>query len=90
MGDLIDPGPSMTALFWDEREDTIDMGNSYIDMTGWPNTPQLTQWDYDRPASYHGRAGGCHLRMVTRKSIAGRMHERRRRSKRMCRSSAAQ
>jgi len=58
MGDLVDPGPTMTALFWDEREDTIDMGNSVIDMTGWPNAPQLTQWANDRPASYHGRAGG--------------------------------
>jgi prepilin-type processing-associated H-X9-DG protein len=58
MADLADPGPGMTALFWDQREDTIDMGNSYIDMTGWPNTPQLTQWDGDLPGSYHGRAGG--------------------------------
>jgi hypothetical protein len=58
LGDLIDPGPAMTALFWDEREDTIDMGNSFIDMFGWPNTPSLTQWDNDRPAFYHGRAGG--------------------------------
>jgi len=58
MRDLVDPGPTMTALLWDEREDTIDAGNSFIDMTGWPNAPQLTQWDGDRPASYHGRAGG--------------------------------
>lgn len=58
MGDLVDPGPTMTALFWDEREDTIDMGNSMINMTGWPNAPQLTQWLGDRPAFYHGRAGG--------------------------------
>ena len=58
MGDLVDPGPTMTALFWDQREDTIDMGDTFIDMTGWPNAAQLTQWDGDLPGYYHGRAGG--------------------------------
>jgi len=58
LGDLIDPGPTMTALFWDQREDSTDAGNFFIDMTGWPNAPQLTQWPNDYPGYYHGRAGG--------------------------------
>ena len=58
LGDLIDPGPTMTALFWDQREDSINTGGFGIDMTGWPDSPNLTQWVQDLPAFYHGRAGG--------------------------------
>lgn len=56
--DLVDPGPTMTALFWDQREDTINTGNFAIDMTGWPASPNLTQWRPDLPSFYHGRASG--------------------------------
>jgi len=58
LGDLTDPGPTMTALFWDQREDSINAGNFGIDMSGWPDSPSLTQWNQDLPAYYHGRAGG--------------------------------
>jgi prepilin-type processing-associated H-X9-DG protein len=57
-GDLVEPGPTMTALFWDQREDSINTGAFGIDMTGWPDAPNLTQWEQDLPGSYHGRAGG--------------------------------
>jgi len=57
-GDLIDPGPSGTLLFWDEREDAINFGNFYVDMTGYPAQPNLLQFTGDLPASYHNRAGG--------------------------------
>jgi prepilin-type N-terminal cleavage/methylation domain-containing protein len=56
--DIADPGPSSTMLFWDEREDQINLGNFYVDMTGYPDQPQLTQFTVDVPASYHNRAGG--------------------------------
>jgi prepilin-type N-terminal cleavage/methylation domain-containing protein len=56
--DVFDPGPTMTSLFWDQREDSINTGNFGIDMLGWPNVPRLTQWNADLPAAYHGRAGG--------------------------------
>jgi prepilin-type N-terminal cleavage/methylation domain-containing protein/prepilin-type processing-associated H-X9-DG protein len=56
--DLIDPGPSSTLLFWDEREDAINWGNFYVDMTGYPNQPNQTQFNGDLPASYHNGAGG--------------------------------
>lgn len=58
LGDLNDPGASMTARFWDQREDTINTGSFIIDMSGWPDQPNLTQWVDDMPGSYHGRAGG--------------------------------
>lgn len=58
MGDLVDPGAAMTALFWDQREDTINYGNFLVDMTGWPDAPEQTRWQVDLPGSYHGNAGG--------------------------------
>jgi len=56
--DVRDPGPSRTLLFWDEREDAINFGNFFVDMTGFPNRPDLTQFGADVPASYHNGAGG--------------------------------
>lgn len=56
--DLQDPGPSMTALFWDQREDSINTGNFAIDMLGFPDHPERTEWNADLPGSYHGQAGG--------------------------------
>ncbi|MBX3733348.1 MAG: prepilin-type N-terminal cleavage/methylation domain-containing protein [Verrucomicrobiae bacterium] len=58
LGDLVDPGASMTALFWDQREDTINYGNFLIDMTGWPDAPEQVRWQVDLPGAYHGQAGG--------------------------------
>jgi len=58
LGDLTDPGPALTALFWDQREDSINLGNFFTIMTGWPDSPNLTQWYQDLPAYYHGGAGG--------------------------------
>jgi prepilin-type N-terminal cleavage/methylation domain-containing protein len=58
LSDIIDPGPSMTEVFWDEREDAINAGNFVIDMTGYPDSPNLTQFNGDFPASYHDRGGG--------------------------------
>jgi len=56
--ELLDPGPSSTLLFWDEREDAINWGNFFVDMTGFPDQPTATQFAQDYPASYHNRAGG--------------------------------
>ncbi len=55
--DFINPGPSKTMLFLDEREDSINDGMFVVDMTGWPDQPGSTQI-VDIPASYHGGAGG--------------------------------
>jgi prepilin-type N-terminal cleavage/methylation domain-containing protein/prepilin-type processing-associated H-X9-DG protein len=56
-GDMIDPGPSSTFVFLDEREDSINDGMFVVDMTGYPNTPRSTEI-VDIPASYHNGAGG--------------------------------
>src|SRR5262249_38753584 len=57
LSDLVDPGPTRTALFWDQREDSVNLGNFFIDMTGYPNFPSWTEWYQDLPAVYHGNAG---------------------------------
>jgi prepilin-type N-terminal cleavage/methylation domain-containing protein len=56
-GDLAIPGASKVFVFTDEREDAINWGNFYTDMTGYPNTPGSYMLA-DLPASYHGSAGG--------------------------------
>ena len=55
--DVMDPGPSLTWLFMDEREDSINDGELIIGMFGYPDSP--SQWKIvDYPASYHNRAAG--------------------------------
>lgn len=57
MSDLLDPGPTLTWVFLDEREDSINDGEMVVGMWGYPDQP--SQWKIvDYPASYHGRAGG--------------------------------
>ena len=57
MSDLNDPGPSMTWVFLDEREDSINDGEFVVGMTGYPSAPN--SWVMvDYPASYHNHAGG--------------------------------
>jgi len=58
LGDLVDPGPSRTALFLENRQDSIGSGGFGIYMPGWPDQPALTQWGQNLPGSYHHRAGG--------------------------------
>jgi prepilin-type N-terminal cleavage/methylation domain-containing protein/prepilin-type processing-associated H-X9-DG protein len=56
-GHMLDPGPSMTWVLLDEREDGINDAFFVVDMTGFPDAPQ--QWRMiDYPASYHNGAGG--------------------------------
>jgi prepilin-type N-terminal cleavage/methylation domain-containing protein/prepilin-type processing-associated H-X9-DG protein len=55
--ELIDPGPTMTWVLMDEREDSINDAEMCIGMTGFPDQPQ--QWKMvDFPASYHNGAAG--------------------------------
>ncbi|HTH49543.1 MAG TPA: prepilin-type N-terminal cleavage/methylation domain-containing protein, partial [Candidatus Limnocylindria bacterium] len=58
---FIDPGPSMTYVLLDEREDSINDGFFVVSMDGSPYTANGqagTSTMYDFPASYHNRAGG--------------------------------
>ncbi|MGC8991568.1 MAG: type II secretion system protein, partial [Verrucomicrobiia bacterium] len=56
MSDLVDPGPTMTWLFMDEREDSINDGFWVTQMNGYPNLATTVIVDY--PASYHNGAAG--------------------------------
>ena len=56
--DLVAPGPTRTWAFMDEREDKINYGNAFTDMTGYPDAPMSWQFHFDFPGSYHNRAGG--------------------------------
>lgn len=57
MSDLTRPGPAMTWVFLDEREDSINDGEFVVSMYGYPADPG--RWMLvDYPASYHGSAGG--------------------------------
>jgi len=57
-GDMVSPGPAMTWVLMDEREDRINYGNAFTDMTGYPGQSQQWRFHFDYPGSYHNRAGG--------------------------------
>ncbi|MFO1500261.1 MAG: type II secretion system protein [Verrucomicrobiota bacterium] len=56
MSDMIDPGPSLTWILLDEREDGINDALFVVDMAGYPNAGTTKVVDY--PASYHNNACG--------------------------------
>src|SRR5262245_61002001 len=56
--DMMNPGPTRTWVLMDEREDRINYGNAFTDMTGYADSPAQWRFHYDYPGSYHKRAGG--------------------------------
>ena len=56
LDDMIDPGPTMTFVLLDEREDSINDAFFVTDMAGYPSTATTKIVDY--PASYHNNAAG--------------------------------
>lgn len=54
--DMLEPGPSMTWVLLDEREDSINDGFWVTQMNGYPNA--ATTQIVDFPASYHNGAAG--------------------------------
>lgn len=55
--DMVNPGPSGSFVFLDEREDSINDGYYVVDMAGYADQPN--RWKIvDYPASYHNSAGG--------------------------------
>jgi hypothetical protein len=58
MSDVIDPGPAGTWLLLDQRHNSINWGNYFTAMDGWPDKPQQYCFVQDIPASYHHRAAG--------------------------------
>ncbi|HTI72944.1 MAG TPA: hypothetical protein VMF06_23425, partial [Candidatus Limnocylindria bacterium] len=57
MGSFNNPGPSMTYVLLDERQDSINDGFFVVEMTGYPDAPASTRM-VDFPASYHNKAAG--------------------------------
>jgi len=56
--DMVDPGPARTWVLMDEREDRINYGNAFTDMTGYPDKQASWRFHFDFPGSYHHRAAG--------------------------------
>jgi hypothetical protein len=56
--DMANPGPSRTWVLMDEREDRINYGNAFTDMTGYPDSTSSWRFHFDFPGSYHHRAAG--------------------------------
>lgn len=56
--DLNRPSPSMTWVFHDEREDSINDGDFAVDMGSFDPYMPLADTIVDYPASYHNRAAG--------------------------------
>ncbi|HWH71241.1 MAG TPA: prepilin-type N-terminal cleavage/methylation domain-containing protein [Candidatus Sulfotelmatobacter sp.] len=56
LSNMLSPGPAMTYVFLDERQDSINDGYFAVEMDGYPN--QATTKIVDYPASYHGGAAG--------------------------------
>jgi prepilin-type processing-associated H-X9-DG protein len=55
MGAILDPGPSRTFVFLDERAETLSEGAFYLAMDGSPEKPGTTTF-YDYPACSHNGA----------------------------------
>jgi prepilin-type N-terminal cleavage/methylation domain-containing protein/prepilin-type processing-associated H-X9-DG protein len=56
MGDIVNPGPSMTWVLVDEHPDSLNDGFFCVDMRGYPNPASAALPDF--PASYHNNACG--------------------------------
>jgi prepilin-type N-terminal cleavage/methylation domain-containing protein/prepilin-type processing-associated H-X9-DG protein len=54
--DMVDPGPSMTWVLLDEREDGINDAFFVVQMPGYPDPRRTVMVDY--PAGYHNSAAG--------------------------------
>ncbi len=53
--EMTQPGPAMTFVLLEEREDSINDGFFIVQMDGYPDIAQTIMVDF--PASYHGAAG---------------------------------
>jgi prepilin-type processing-associated H-X9-DG protein len=51
-------GASKLWVFIDERQDRINWGNYYCDMTGFESNPSLYEFDEDMPGIYHNNGAG--------------------------------
>jgi prepilin-type N-terminal cleavage/methylation domain-containing protein/prepilin-type processing-associated H-X9-DG protein len=56
LAQMVNPGPAMTYVLLDEREDSINDGFYVVEMDGYPDLATTKIVDY--PASYHSKAAG--------------------------------
>jgi prepilin-type processing-associated H-X9-DG protein len=56
LGDMLNPGPSRTFVFLDERPETLSESVFYLSMNGYPYQPSAVSF-YDYPGQYHSGAG---------------------------------
>jgi prepilin-type processing-associated H-X9-DG protein len=56
LGQMLNPGPAMTFVLLDERQDSINDGYFVTEMDGYPSLASTKLVDY--PASYHNNAAG--------------------------------
>jgi prepilin-type N-terminal cleavage/methylation domain-containing protein/prepilin-type processing-associated H-X9-DG protein len=57
LSDIVDPTPSQMFVLLDMREDSIDMGNLCVNMSGWREDPNQYRF-WDLPGIYHNGASG--------------------------------
>ncbi len=58
LSEMSQPGPSLTFVLLDERQDSINDGYFVVEMDGYNGTPTFSEEIVDFPASYHNNAGG--------------------------------
>ena len=58
MTPVFPPQVNLTRVYSDEREDKINSGNCFTDMTGYPDMSASWRFHFDFPGSYHHRACG--------------------------------
>jgi prepilin-type N-terminal cleavage/methylation domain-containing protein len=56
LGDMLNPGPSRTFVFLDERPETLSESVFFLSMNGYPDQPSASSF-FDYPAQYHNRVG---------------------------------
>src|SRR5262245_52992080 len=57
LNDLVDPGPSGTLLFGEQREEAMYGSSYWIDMTGYPDQPASWQFNSTFPSGRHNGVG---------------------------------
>ena len=57
LGQMVDPGPSRTFVFLDERVETLSESVFYLSMDSYPNRPQASSF-FDYPGASHDGACG--------------------------------
>lgn len=58
LSEMLQPGPSLTFVLLDERQNSINDGYFVVQMDGYNGAPNFSEEIVDFPASYHNNAGG--------------------------------